>query len=70
MQAVRFIGVGRPAHIDDIPKPSAGPGQVLIKVGGARVCQLIEVIAMRAPIGSTLRRLNSLSRRPWTSIRS
>jgi len=38
MQAVRFIGVGRPAQIDDIPKPSAGPGQVLIKVGGAGVC--------------------------------
>ena len=38
MQAVRFIGVGRPAQIDDVPKPSPGPGQVLIKVGGAGVC--------------------------------
>src|SRR5215203_86492 len=38
MQAVRFVGVGQPARIEDVPKPSPGPGQVLIKVGGAGVC--------------------------------
>ena len=38
MQAVRFVGVGRPAQVDDVPKPAAGPGQVLIKIGGAGVC--------------------------------
>ena len=38
MQAVRFIGVGRPAQIEDVPKPSPGPGQVLIRIGGAGVC--------------------------------
>ena len=38
MQAVRFVGVGRPAEIDDVRKPSPGPGQVLIKIGGAGVC--------------------------------
>jgi propanol-preferring alcohol dehydrogenase len=38
MQAVRFVGVGRPAQIEDIPKPSPGPGQILIKIGGAGVC--------------------------------
>jgi alcohol dehydrogenase, propanol-preferring len=38
MQAVRFIGVGRPAQIEDVRKPAAGPGQVLIKIGGAGVC--------------------------------
>jgi propanol-preferring alcohol dehydrogenase len=38
MRAVRFVGVGRPAEIQDVPKPSPGPGQVLIKVGGAGVC--------------------------------
>jgi propanol-preferring alcohol dehydrogenase len=32
------MGVGRPAQIEDVPKPSAGPGQVLIKIGGAGVC--------------------------------
>jgi propanol-preferring alcohol dehydrogenase len=38
MQAVRFIGVGRPAQIEDVPAPSPGPGQVLIRIGGAGVC--------------------------------
>jgi len=38
MQAVRFMGVGRPPQIEDMPKPSPGPGQVLIKIGGAGVC--------------------------------
>jgi propanol-preferring alcohol dehydrogenase len=38
MQAVRFVGVGRPAEIQDVRKPSPGPGQLLLKVGGAGVC--------------------------------
>lgn len=38
MQAVRFAGVGRPPKIEDIPKPTPGPGQVLVKIGGAGVC--------------------------------
>lgn len=38
MRAVRFIDVGKPAEIQDIPQPEPGPGQVLIKVGGAGVC--------------------------------
>lgn len=38
MQAVRFVGVGRPAEIQDVPKPSPGAGQVLVKIGGAGVC--------------------------------
>ena len=38
MQSVRFVGVGRPPQIQEIPKPSPSPGQVLIKIGGAGVC--------------------------------
>ena len=38
MQAVRFVGVGSPAQVEDVPKPVAGSGQVLIKIGGAGVC--------------------------------
>jgi len=38
MQAVRFAGVGRPVQIADVPKPSPGPGQVLVRIGGAGVC--------------------------------
>ncbi len=38
MQAVRFVGVGRGPAIEEIPKPSPGPGQLVIKIGGAGVC--------------------------------
>ena len=38
MRAVRFAGVGRPAQFADVPKPEPGPGQVLVKIGGAGVC--------------------------------
>lgn len=38
MRAVRFTGVGKPAQIESVVKPSLGPGQVLIKIGGAGVC--------------------------------
>jgi propanol-preferring alcohol dehydrogenase len=32
------MGVGRPAQVEDVPKPSPGSGQVLIRIGGAGVC--------------------------------
>jgi len=35
MRAVKIIGVGKPAQIEDVAKPSPAPGQVLIKIGGA-----------------------------------
>ena len=38
MKAVRFIGVGKAPEITDVPAPQPGPGQVLIKIGGAGVC--------------------------------
>jgi alcohol dehydrogenase, propanol-preferring len=38
MKAVRFNGVGKPVSIDEVNKPRPGPGQVLIKIGGAGVC--------------------------------
>ena len=38
MRAVRFVGIGHSAQIREVPKPTPGPGQVLIRVGGAGVC--------------------------------
>ena len=35
MQVIRFVGVGHPAQIEKVPKPAMGPGQQLIKIGGA-----------------------------------
>jgi alcohol dehydrogenase, propanol-preferring len=54
MQAVRFVGVGRPAQVEDVPKPSPGPGQVLIRIGGAGVCHsdlhvMEEDLGLKAP---------------------
>lgn len=38
MKAVRFLEVGRPAEIVDLPKPAPGPGEVLVRIAGAGVC--------------------------------
>ncbi|MFC3551700.1 NAD(P)-dependent alcohol dehydrogenase [Lysobacter cavernae] len=38
MKAVRFIAVGQPAEVVDLPQPKPGPGQILVKIGGAGVC--------------------------------
>ncbi len=38
MKAVRFIQAGQPPEIVDVPKPTPGPGQVLLRVAGAGVC--------------------------------
>ncbi|GAM07134.1 NAD(P)-dependent alcohol dehydrogenase [Novosphingobium sp. MBES04] len=38
MRAVRFIEGGRPPEIVDIAKPEPGPGEVLLRIGGAGVC--------------------------------
>ncbi|HUO07547.1 MAG TPA: NAD(P)-dependent alcohol dehydrogenase [Phycisphaerae bacterium] len=38
MRAVRFVGVGKSAQVTDVVEPSPGPGQVVIKIGGAGVC--------------------------------
>ena len=32
-----FVGVEREARIEDVATPSPGPGQVVIKIGGAGV---------------------------------
>jgi len=38
MKAVRYIGAGRLPEIVDLPKPSPGPGEVLVRIAGAGVC--------------------------------
>ncbi|AYN96975.1 NAD(P)-dependent alcohol dehydrogenase [Pseudomonas sp. LTJR-52] len=38
MRAVRFIESGRQPEIVDTPIPAPGPGEVLIRIGGAGVC--------------------------------
>ncbi|MNK15785.1 alcohol dehydrogenase [compost metagenome] len=38
MKAVRFVGVGKPVQITEIPTPEPQAGEVLVKIGGAGVC--------------------------------
>lgn len=38
MKAVRFVGVGHPPNLAEVERPEPGPGQVVIKIGGAGVC--------------------------------
>lgn len=38
MKAVRYVAPGEPAVVEDLPVPEPGPGQVLVRIGGAGVC--------------------------------
>src|SRR3984893_11657206 len=38
MKAFRLLEVQQPSKLVDVPKPKAGSGQVLIKVGGCGLC--------------------------------
>lgn len=38
MKAIRFVGVGKPAQIKELPVPDPKAGEVLVKIGGAGVC--------------------------------
>lgn len=51
MRAVRFIEAGRPPELVDVAMPVPGPGEVLIKVGGAGVCHSdLHILDGDAPI--------------------
>lgn len=38
MKAVKFVGVGKSPEIIETDIPSPGPGEILVKIGGAGVC--------------------------------
>lgn len=38
MKAYQLVGWQQPAELRDVPVPEPGPGEVLIKVGGAGAC--------------------------------
>ena len=38
MKAVRFTVPGAPPVVETVPIPTPGPGQVLVRIGGAGVC--------------------------------
>ncbi len=38
MKAFQFVESQKPAELREVPVPEPGPGQVLIKIGGAGAC--------------------------------
>jgi len=38
MRAARLYGYGEPMRIDEVARPEPGPGEVLVRIGGAGVC--------------------------------
>ena len=38
MKATRFIEVGKPIQLEELPDPEVGPTDVLVRVAGAGVC--------------------------------
>ncbi len=38
MKAIRYHGPGQPLRLEDIPQPSPGPGEVLVRVKAAGIC--------------------------------
>jgi Alcohol dehydrogenase GroES-like domain len=66
----------RPAQIREVPKPAPGPGQVLIKVGGAGVCHsdlhVLDDLGFKPPslLGMRTRRVLSGSENgfEWGSV--
>lgn len=44
MKALQYTTIGQPPEVVEIPKPTAGPGQVLLKVTAAGVCHSDEFV--------------------------
>lgn len=51
MKAFQFVEWQRPGQLRDVPVPEPGPGEVLVKVGGAGACHS-DLHLLEAPAGS------------------
>ena len=56
MKAFRFVAWQKPAELREMPVPEPGPGQVLMKMGGAGVCHS-DLHILEVPAGTTSMRL-------------
>ena len=64
MRAVRFVGAGKSAEVADVARPSPGPGQVLIKIGGAGLVLDCVGVQPTIDLGARLLGRNSV----WTIL--
>jgi alcohol dehydrogenase, propanol-preferring len=55
MQAFQFVEWQKPAELREVPVPEPGPGQVLVKVGGAGACHSDLHLMEAPPSGRPLR---------------
>src|SRR5262249_10827608 len=55
MQAFQFVAAQQPAELREVPVPEPGPGQVLVKIGGAGACHS-DLHILEAPPASGLAR--------------
>jgi len=51
MRALQLVSWQRPLELRDVPKPTPGPGQVLVRVGGAGACRS-DIAMMQWPPGT------------------
>lgn len=51
MRALQLVSWQRPLELRDVPKPTPGPGQVLVRVGGAGACRS-DLAMMQWPPGT------------------
>jgi NADPH:quinone reductase-like Zn-dependent oxidoreductase len=50
MKAFQFVDFRKPGELRDVPVPEPGPGQVLVKVGGAGACHSdLHILEMEKP---------------------
>ena len=52
MRAFQFVEWQKPGELREVPVPEPGPGQVLVKIGGAGACHSdIHIMEMEKPTG-------------------
>ena len=51
MKAFQFVEWQQPGQLRDVPVPEPGPGEVLVKVGGAGACHS-DLHLLEAPAGT------------------
>ena len=67
VKAFQFVKWQRPGELRDVPVPEPGPGQVLVKVGGAGACHS-DLHVMELPADEGAFRLQPTPRRSkWLS---
>lgn len=53
MKAFQFVEWQKPGELREVPVPEPGPGQVLVKIGGAGVCHSdLHILEMEKPAGT------------------